>query len=266
VLDLPRSLLLALWGTAALQARVDTARAVRVVTGSDEPHTVEGEDLPFSASPTGPGLHDLLEQLDGKVAGLRAVLPVPGDALGLPGRPEVTQAAVQAGEGVVGVPREPSDPGWTYVPQVQAFGSEYEPGWQVVWCSWRNPVGARPLGGAFGDLSEAERALRGALLEATERLSTLDVARWREDAAADIAAVRDGGVDGRFIPPGTPPRAVRVIGTALRVRAIVKLAHGDDGAALNVWEASRRAEVLRHVDGIARRALVAVTSVEDRPG
>jgi len=266
VLDLPRSLLLALWGTAVLQARVDPARAVRVVTGADEPHTLEGEDLPFSASPTGPGLHDLLEQLDGKVTALRAVLPVPGDALGLPGRPEVTQAAVEAGEGVVAVPQDRAGPGWTYVPQVRAFGSEYEQGWQVAWRSWRNPSGVRMPEGAFGDLSEAERALRGALLEATESLAALDVARWRDDAAAGIATVRDGGVDGRFIPPGTPPRAVRVIGTALRVRAIVELAHGDDGAALNAWEASRRTQVLRDVDGIARRALVAVTSVEGRPG
>ena len=94
--DLPRSVRLALWATAALEGRVEPGRAVRAVTGNDEPHRLTGEDLPVSADPLGPGLADLLDQLAGRAAAVRAVLPVPGDASGLSGPGAATQAAVEA--------------------------------------------------------------------------------------------------------------------------------------------------------------------------
>jgi hypothetical protein len=266
VLDLPRSVLLALWGTAVLEGRAERERAVAVVTGQDEPHTVVGEDQPVSASLHGPGLHDLLDHLQGRAVSLRALLPAPGDALGLPPVPDAVQAAVDAGEAVVVAAAPGVVEGWTYVPQVGPFGSEHEPGFQVAWRGWRHPSGARVPAPAFGDLPEAERALRTALVQATEALHDLDVARWREDAADRIARLRDGGVDHRLLPPGTAPRAVRVIGTAARVRGIVEVAALDDGGSVSGWEASRRGDLLREIDGTARRALAAAASPQVGPG
>jgi len=266
VLDLPRSVLLALWGTAVLDGRADRDRAVAVVTGADEPHTVVGEDQPVSASPRGPGLHDLLDQLQGRAAAVRALLPAPGDALGLPPVAAAVQAAVDAGEAVVVAPTPGDGSGWTYVPEVERFGSVHEPGFQVAWRCWRHPSAARVPAPAYGDLPEAERALRTALLQATEALHDLDVARWREDAADRIARLRDGGVDHRLLPPGTAPRAVRVIGTAARVRGIVEVAALDDGGSVSGWEAARRGDLLREIDGTARRALAAAASPQVGPG
>lgn len=260
VLDLPRSVLLALWGSAVLDGRADPDRAVAVVTGQDEPHTVVGEDQPVSASLRGPGLHDLLDHLQGRARSVRALLPAPGDVLGLPPVPDAVQAALDASEAVVVLAAPGVAEGWTYVPQVEQFGSEHEPGFQVAWRGWRHPSGAPLAAPAFGDLPEAERALRTALLQVTEALHDLDVARWHEDAAGRIARLRDGGVDHRLLPPGTAPRAVRVIGTAARVRGIVEVAARDDGGSVSGWEASRRGHLLREIDGTARRALAAAAS------
>jgi hypothetical protein len=258
--------LLSLWGTAVLQGRAPVEAAVRVTTGADEPHTVGGEDQPVSASPGGPGLHDLLDHLQDRATALRALLPAPGDALGLPPVPAAVAAAVDAGEAVVVVPVPGDAPGWTYVPVVEPFGSEHDQGFVVGWHGWRHPPGTRLPAPAFGDLPEAERALRTALTQVTEALASLDVARWREDAADRIERLRDGGVDHRLLPPGTGARAVRVIGTAARVRGIVEVAALDDGGSVSGWEASRRAELLREVDATARRALAAAASAQVGPG
>lgn len=253
MLDLPRSVRLALWATAALDGRVEPDRAVAAATGDDEPHRLTGDDLPVSADPLGPGLADLLDQLRGRVTAVRAVLPVPGDARGLAGPVAAARAAVEAEEAVVTVPSGVTT-AHVLVPEVTCFGSELEPGCQVTWVSYR--VDDAPSPSALPQLSDAERAMR----EATEALASLDVARWRDDAADRIAMVRDGGLPGGLIPPGTDRRVVRVLSSAVRVRAIVSLATEDDGAAVTGWEADRRAAGLRSVDHVARAALVAATT------
>lgn len=253
MLDLPRSVRLALWGTAVLEDRVVAADAVPRVTADDELHTAGGDDvLPLRDQRT--VLADLLGQLHGRCTGLRAVLPVPGDALGLPGPRAVNEHAMDAGEAVVTVPAVAGGPVWALVPEITTFGSDLEPGTAVHWQVHRT-AGLSPTD--FGGLSEAERALRLALVECTQTLAHLDVARWREDAADRIAAVRDGGLPRGAVPAGTPGRVVRVLSTASRVRAIVALASEDDGSAVSGWAAGGRAQSLRQVDQVARRAMVA---------
>jgi len=253
MLDLPRSVRLALWGTAVLGDRVTAVDAVEAVTGADEPHTAEGDDV-LPLRDDGTVLTDLLGQLHAGCAGLRAVLPVPGDVLGLPGPRAVNELALDAGEAVVTVPRVPGEAVWALVPLVTVFGSELEPGAAVHWRVQRT---AGLAATDFAGLSEAERALRTALVESTEALTALDVARWRDDAADRIAMVRDGGLPRGAVPSGTPGRVVRVLSTAARVRAIVALATEDDGAAVTGYDAAGRARSLREVDRVARRAMVA---------
>jgi hypothetical protein len=140
---------------------------------------------------------------------------------------------------------------------VSVFGSAWEPGAQVEWRL--EPVEPRRVTDV-GGLREAERELREALRQATESLERLDVARWRPDDAAQVAAVRGAGVAAGRLPPGTPPRALAVLATAQRLRAVVDLAGRDDGAAVSGWEAQRRTEALRGLDAVSRRAVVAAVN------
>jgi hypothetical protein len=259
VLDLPRSVLLATWGTAVLTGGASVASAVAAVTGDDEAHEVTPP--PGGRDTTGwewsAGLAGLLEALRAEgIAGLRVVLPAPGDALGLPGPADFNVAALEAGECVVAEPSS-QGPWWGVVPTIIPFGSEYEPGTMVTWNVL--PVASRRSVDTDG-VAEAERALRQAMRQVTEELVRLDVARWRQDAADRLAGLRKAMLPAGLLPPTTPPRCVQVLATAARVRAIVALACEDDGAAVSGHEAVRRAEALRGLDAVSRRAVAAAAN------
>jgi hypothetical protein len=258
VLVLPRSARLAAWGTAVLSSGVEASLAVRAVTGDDEPHEVaaEVEVAAVLGLPAKGGLAELLTALARHgTPSLTVVLPAPGDVLGLPGPPGFDDAALEAGECVL-LGAGPG-PAFGFVPRVVEFGSVYEPGAMVC---WQGQATGRRRVTDFGSVAEADRELRTALAEATQELARLDIARWREDAAARVAAIRDGGLERGMLPPGTPRRCVRVLATAARVRAIVELAGEDDGAAVTGHEAARRAETLRSLEGVSRRAMVAAVN------
>ena len=261
MLELPRSVRLAAWGTAVLNGGATLDAAVRAVTGDDEPHAVLADER--LALPAGAGLAAVLGRLaDLGTPGLRVVLPVPGDVAGLPGPPAFNATALAAGECVL---TEPVTQGWAaefamplgLVPEVTLFGSAWEPGAMVEW--GLHPVDP-PRVTVVGSLAEAERELREALIAATETLAALDVARSREDAADRHAAVRDGGLPDRALPPSAPGRTARVLAMAARVRAIVELAGEDDGAAVTSHEAQQRSAALRALDGVSRRALAAAVN------
>ena len=250
VLDIPRSARLATWGTAWLQGRASVAEVVRAVTGDDEPHMVEsGEVLPAAADLSG-----LLAGLKhAGVRALRVVLPVPGDPVGLPGPAPFNTAAIEAGECVLTTGR----PAWGVVPDVAEFGSQWEPGWQVTW--QLSPVVERQVPPSTG-LAEAERALKEALLAATDALERLDVAALGPEAAERLQRVRSADLPAGALPAGTPRRSLQVLATAGRLRAVLSLAAEDDGAAVNAWQAGERARTLRELDGICRHAVVAAVN------
>lgn len=244
LLDLPRSLLLALW----LAATDDADRVAAAVQGDDEPHRVDtdGEELP---------LRDWVRWLAGPVAEVAVVLPVPGEPVAAP--PDVSGHAVRAGECVL---LRAGSRTLAVVPDVERFGSPLEPGHLVTWrCTtvpdWRTVVWAQ-----VGTLEDAERDLRQGLLTATESLVSLGVERWRPDAADEIAGVRDGALPEQRLPPGVPAQRLRVLASAARLRGIVALATQDDGGAVNTWQADQRATALREVDRVARRAMAAAAT------
>ena len=285
-LDVPRSVRLAAWAGAVLRGRARVDDAVRAVTGGDEPHAVEtGDDDddggggPHAADrpiPTGvadltgvadpTGVDDLTGLLStwlrNGVTGLAVRLPVPGDVLGLPGPAEFNRAALDAGECVVtdavpGGGGRGSGRVWGAVPRVEVFGSSWERGYLVTWTV--RAVQARTVADLAG-VVEADQALRLAMSEAAEELARLDVARWRPDAAARLSGIRDGGLPRDALPSDVPARCARVVATAVRLRAVLRLAREDDGAAVSGYEAQRRDETLRRLDGVARRALVAAVN------
>ncbi|MGN6612240.1 MAG: hypothetical protein ACTHLJ_10740, partial [Angustibacter sp.] len=244
---------LALWAAPTLAGRAPLETLLRAVQGDDEPHEVDvdataGLDVWPEPTDLG-GLLDALRERG--THGLRLALPVPGDPAGLPGPAAVNEAALDAGECVVTV----GGPSLVLVPEVVEFGSAYEPGYQVTW----QVLACSPLAPPASSASDAERELRQALVTATDVLTDLDVGRWRPDAAERVAALRRPAPTGP-LPSTCSPRAVRVIDLAWRVRTIVELAREDDGAAVSGWEASRRAEELRGLDTVSRRALVAAVN------
>lgn len=251
MLALPRSVLLALWLHGLAPGSTSVRRAVRAVEGDDEPHIVSGAPEPVADGGT---LEELLALWTADACDAAALLPVPGDVSGL--SPVVADLAVDAGEVVL---VHTGGRSWAVVPDVVSFGSALEPGHLVTWQLHEVPDWRHALPGAVGTLSEAEQSLRHALREATEALAQLDVARWRPDAATAIVALRSDADPGWPLPDGLAPRAVRVLASALRLRAIVSLATSDDGGAVNLWQADQRSAALRHIDHAARRAVAAAT-------
>lgn len=239
-LELPRSALLALWLPTSDPTGLATA-----VQGSDEPHT---------------GLAEVVRDWGGPGVVVAAALPVPGDAAAVP--PAVSAVAQEAGECVLLERRASGGEGTTAavaVPDVAEFGSDLEPGWLVTWRLVPvEPWSTRFLG-TVGSLAEAELELRTGLQRATEALASLDVARWRDDAAEAIARLRGEGAPPWDLPAGLSPRRVRVLALAARLRAIVDLATVDDGGAVNLWQADQRTAALRDVERVARRALASAT-------
>ncbi|GAB2465917.1 hypothetical protein [Xylanimonas ulmi] len=244
---LPRSVVLALWLQAAQAA---PGVVVRCVQGDDEPHTVTG--LP-GAEARDAGLKQLVEAWSTGPREVVALQPSPGDPAGVPAA--ATQAATDAGECLAVATPHGS---WVVVPQVTTFGSALEPGHLVQWRVLDVPPWSTAVAGALGSLAEAERELRTALITATDALDQLDVARWRDDAADAIEAVRRTSTDAWPVPPLDGRRA-RVLQLATRLLAIVTVATADDGGAVNLWQVDQRSTALREVERTARHALAAAT-------
>lgn len=249
LLEPPSAVLLGLWGTAALQGEVPVRRAVAASRGPDDVWAPDGVELA--------GVLDRLRAA--RVTSLRVVLPAPGDPRGLPGPTGFSAVACQAGECVLAVDACPAGSTATValVPSVQRFGSDLEPGRLVTWTEHR--VEHRPALEVVS-LAEADRDLRAGLLETTRQLEALDVATWRDDLAGHWADLASARLDARRLPVGLSPRAGRTLATGLRIRALVTFALEDEGGAVSGWEISRRRELLRELDGIARRAVAAAAS------
>ncbi len=255
-LELPRSVLLALWLGGDGVGRGPLLSAVQ---SDDEPHTVRyepGSNDPVRDDVTTEPLSSLLDAVEPGPRETATVLPAPGDLGATPAA--VSAAATDAGEAVL---VRSGHTCLVAVPLVERFGSHLEPGHLVTWevtevADWRHAVHART-----GSLAEAERDLQQGLLQVTDALQRLDVARWRPDAAESIVALRDIGLPTWRLPDGLDGRTVRVLTSAARLRAIVTLAAQDDGAAVNLWQADQRSTALRDVDRLARRAMSAAATM-----
>jgi len=247
VLDLPRSVHLALW-LPHVGSTDAVARAVTVVHDDDEPHTVVGEP-----GTPGPGLTALVRAWGSDLHAVTAALPVPGDVVGVPA--SITGPVLDAGECVL---VSTSGGSFAAVPTVEEFGSATEPGHLVTWRVRAIPDWSLAVVSSVGTLAEAERELRGALLTATDALDSLGTAQWRPEAAEALDALR---ATPSHLPPDLDQRRARVLALAARLRMIISLAATDDGGAVNIWQSDQRAAALRHVDLAARRALCSATLV-----
>lgn len=259
VLREPRSGRLAAWGNALLGGFAAPDIAIAQIIGGDTAHRISG--LPGESGPV--GLAIALGRLRALgVAGLRVALPAPGHPLGLSGPPEFNARALAAGEAVTAVSAPgPAAVALGFVPEVHSgpAASSYR-GTEVVW----HCLAVRDAPPAdVPSLGEAERELAEALRDATQALARLDVAGSGPAAQAALDAYRARAERGReVLAPGYPPRAVRVLELAQRVAALLAIAQGDcagaeHGTAVSASQMAARAELLRPVERIARRAQVA---------
>ncbi|MGW0148258.1 hypothetical protein ACWDVU_21940 [Streptomyces sp. NPDC003333] len=257
MLSEPRSGRLAAWGNALFAGLVSPDDAVLQIVGDDAVHRVEG--LPGESAPVGLTLAlGRLRRLG--VTGLRVALPAPGHPLGLSGPPEFNARALEAEEAVVC-----HGAALGLVPEVYEAGPEGDVHVEVVWQVL--PVREAPPADV-PSLGEAERELAEGLRDATEVLAKLDVAASGPVAEAAIDAYRARAERGReVLAPGYPPRAVRVLELARRVGLLISLAQENGhGGAVSSAEMRARAEALRPVERVARRAQVAAynAAVEQR--
>lgn len=231
------------WGNAVLAGLVSPDTAAERICGRDCHRVLGWAGMAEATLPV-----TLARLRTAGVTGLRLVLPVPGDLLGLPGPSEFNVEALAAGEGVL----LDGPDAWGLIPTLPEQNPDECPGTAVQWRAARvNPV---PLDGP--SLAEAERELAETLRAATDALDALEVARWRPEAADRISAIRSGnGAD--VLAPGYPSRAHRVLALAQRVSAIAALAADDDGAAFNVAGITGREAELRPLARAARRAQIA---------
>ncbi|MCW2716114.1 MAG: hypothetical protein JWN88_3161 [Frankiales bacterium] len=247
----PRSALLAAWGNAWLAGDATLNELVSRITAADDAHDVHGLDpMPIP--------------VDRAVARLRAsgatrlrlVLPVPGDALGLPAPGPFTTAALEASEGVLAL--DASGAGTGLVPTLTTHGSAYDGTvTTVVWTAY-DVVAPGPDPGPF--LHDAEHDLRRGILECASALRDLDVARWRPDVAGALADLRRqarSGIDDEELPGGYPQRARQLLVQARQLAGVLHLAAEDSGGALDTRETTSRESVLRELARLVRRARVA---------
>ena len=232
--ELPASVRLALWTTAAWRDGADPAEILAAAL-PDIDH-VAG-DL---------GRLDLWRELGERA--LLVALPAPGDLHGMPGAsPSAQGAAADAGECVF-VPGV----GGMLVPTLAAFGrasgSALDVGTRLDWRAFdADPVPRHRVEAL--DVSQLERHLRLDLMEATEALDRVGGRPFDAAAAREVAEAALGGRWG--LPPGVPARAQRVLALAGTVGQIVDAALSGPDDTLDVHTSQRRRCL---VQGLQRRA------------
>lgn len=239
---LPDAARFALWFSAWAAGAVSLDAARDGIVVDDVAHDVVG--LPDQEHPVPLILAlGLLRTEGGTSAGL--ALPVPGDLLGLAGPADFNGEVVDVGEGVL----------------VRGSGLGLVPHRTGGAVQWRcHQAVTEPQ---VPDPSEADGALRRALVDAADRLAALDVARWRPEVADRMLNLRHRAV--LEAPPGVPPRCVDLAGRGLQALEIAALALEDDGGAVTAAEIGARRAALVPLERAGRRALVAACSPEVWP-
>ena len=113
------------------------------------------------------------------------------------------------------------------------------------------------------DVGEADRALRGALLESADALARLDVARWRPEVADRLMNLRHR--DPVAAPPGVPGRCAELAARGLQALEIVDLALRTTAGRSGRTRSASAGGALVPLERAGRRALVAACSPEVWP-
>jgi hypothetical protein len=178
------------------------------------------------------------------VLGWRYVPVAPGDSGGMPGPQAVIGRASDVGAAMV----SHSGPNLAMVPLML---EEDAPPRRAVASMVLDEVEVDGRGVTpHESLTDLDRALLTALTDATDRLHSLDVAGWSEQAA-DLMRGWDQAPP---LPPGTPDRAQRLAARAGRILALVEVAAADPGGSRTASEMRARVDQLQGVARTARAA------------
>ncbi len=247
----PRGGMFVAWTNAWLDGRASLDEADIHTVAGDALHRMVG--LNQTAIPTGTGIDDEplalsigMSQLRTLgVTGVRLVLPVPGDASGLPGPRTFNEAAIEAREAVV----THGAVTLGLIPSVASSGEGVVVRWDIALVDADRSIPS-------GRLSEHERDLAEALQETTAAMESLDVAKERPDLADRLRFI-DREVGRLVFPPTLSPRRRRLVSTATRLASIIAWASEDDGAAITSTQANARTQAFAPMSAAARRSLIA---------
>lgn len=191
--------MLAAWANAWLRGLVGTSEVTDAVGGT--------------------GVQDALLAWRKSGEPVRLVLPVPGDVRGLPGPSGFRDAALAAGEAVVG--GGPSGAG--LVPIHADHWRSYE-------------IDEAP--GDYVQLSDAQYDLTTAIRETASVIARLGLVESR-DVGAQLSAARRAG-ERLELPRGFPAPAIALVAQAERMQAVLDLAPPDLPALRDLAVAVRR--------------------------
>ncbi|MGK2348034.1 hypothetical protein [Actinomyces sp. W5033] len=244
VLDLPVSVLLALW------APVPSSAGTALVQGPDGAHdvvrptTTPGWEVPEATGGASPSVElAAWFQAAHPLRRCAAVLPSPADPL--PG----LALALEEGEAVLlegGAGSRLEGRSVLLVPRAS--------GTSVTWVE--HALGTCP---APFDASQARRDVHLATEQAIEVLVSLDLARERPELAQVLTDLVTAVLDPRLLPPGLEPRRRDLLERSLRLVGICQLALEDDGAAATASQGLARSRVLRRLGTVARHGVAAAT-------
>lgn len=248
---IPRAAILTAWWNA-WSARACSADELIDAMTLFGPQVVVDHDL--SVSPLLLGLarlQPIAREADSIPEGLRrrsmqVVLPVPGDALGLPGPPDLNKLAIQAGQAIV-VPAA----AFALIPSVS--------GDVTTWTA--HAVDTDRVVAPAIRPEEADTAVRLALNEATTALAALDPAEDREAIAQSLKDL-DQQLRGFRLPRSLPPTQTRAAHTAARLLGIVGIVAARNGSHLTLADREDQVRVLKKLARTARHALAAACSAE----
>lgn len=237
VLQIPAAARMTCWLNAWLDARAsadDVVGGLGADGGAD--FRLNPGDQPVSAAL-------LLGELRRRgVTQASAALPLSGHPLGLGGPAAFNHDAIEVGEAVL----------------LHGTGLGLLPARLGRPTRWR-ALPAEPPPYA-PDVSTADRGLREALREATERLVALDVASWNPDIADALIDLRSTDHLEATLPFASPRAASTMLG-GLRAASIAQLAEQDDSGPISADETARRHAALRPLRVAARAAIAAAASM-----
>jgi hypothetical protein len=180
-------------------------------------------------------------------AELSLVLPVPGDTRGVAGPASFREAALEAGQAVIG-----TGPGGAI--GVVPVMIDHRPSSAPATLSWKR-FDIDPPVRDLVTLADAQYELTEAIRDCASALARLQLTAPAADPALNdelIAARRAG--ERINLPPGFPPRAVALVAQAERMAAVLTLA-GAEVPPAN--DPDHRAEVLKPLVLAVRRARLA---------
>ena len=240
--ELPASVRVALWATAAFAGRVDVSLVpARALPDVDH---VEGLAEPLA-----------MWQSLGERA-LLVALPRPGDLTGMPrGSADLLAAASEAAECVF-IPGL----GGALVPDLEQFGPEGDQGWSARWSlHGADPYPTHRVEAL--DLGQVELGLRTELAAHTEALVAAGGAPFGPAAQERLAGVRRLSQAGAWgLPAGLPGRAERLIALAAGVLTLTDAGLDPDLQSVDLATTSARGQTLRRLQSVAATALADATN------